>query len=600
VNSQADKERVRDANDIVEVVSGYVQLKSAGKNFKGLCPFHREKTPSFMVSQERQSFKCFGCGAGGDIFEFLMRIEGMTFPEALQRLAERAHVVLSNNQGSESLGIDRLRRQLYPVLTWAAERFQQALSSSEIGKRAKAYLKRRNVSESLLEQFGIGFAPPGWDNLLRAGIRDHYSREILEKAGLLITKAGTNKIYDRFRNRVMFPIFDLHGRPVAFGGRLLGNGEPKYLNSPETAIFHKGELLYGLNFARERACSQKRLILVEGYMDVIACHGAGVTETVASLGTSLTPYQAKLIKRYVNQVVLVYDMDEAGLRASIRAFELLNQVGIRVQVVIIPGAKDPDEYIQTKGAEAFQDQLSRTQSIVEFIVNAASQRYSQDTVDGKLAIIREVGPLILQFPKDSIERTEYIHWVAERLRLLDQQVITELDCLQKGGSLGRLASDAEVSQGDIIKSRRAVEEELIISTLLQFPVEIEVFREVIDPDMFTVPEYRQLIRKILEVEPVDPDNEGMWFPAFCKTIPPELSELAIRLQALDRGTREPERVLRDCFKRLQVEELQEKLTGIQIRIRESEKAGDMEVFKQLAQEKFALAARLKQFGVIWK
>ncbi|MCK5242558.1 DNA primase [bacterium] len=601
MSSQADKERVREANDIVEVVSGYVALKNSGKNFKGLCPFHKEKTPSFMVSPDRQSFKCFGCGVGGDVFEFLMRVDGLTFPEAMQQLAIRGRVELTPYQKSEDTEADRLQRKLYPVMAWAVERFQKGLASSEVGSEARVYFEKRKLTPALIEKFGLGFAPAGWDNILRAGARDHYSREILEQAGLLISKEGTDKVYDRFRTRVMFPIFDLQGRPVAFGGRLLVPGEPKYLNSPETPVFHKGELLYALNFARDRARENKRLILTEGYMDVIACHGADVTETVASLGTSLTTQQAKLIKRYVNRVILLYDMDAAGLQASIRAFENLNQVGVQVRVAELPDAKDPDEFIHTQGVEAFQFQLDNTLSIVEFVLNAACQRHVLDSVDGKLAVLGEVGPLIFQFPKNGVERGEYIHLVAERLRLLDSQVIVELERLGNAAPVfrGKQEKNEKTQIHGLARTCKAIEE-VLISILLQFPMEIEAFREVLRPESFAVAEYRELMEKILAAEPVDPDDEELWFPSVSEHWPLDISELAKRLSAMDRGTEEPERVVRDCLNRLQVMELQGQLNEIQIRIKEAEKNGDMETWKQRAQEKIELAARIKQFGVIWK
>jgi DNA primase len=602
VSSQADKERVREANDIVEVVSGYVSLKSTGKNFKGLCPFHKEKTPSFMVSTDRQSFKCFGCGVGGDVFEFMMRMESLTFPEAMQQLAKRGRIDLTPYQKTEETEADRLKRTLYPVMAWAVERFQKGLTSPEVGSQAQEYLKKRKLTPDLIEKFGIGFAPSGWDNILRAGTRDHYSKEILEHAGLLIRKENTDKVYDRFRTRVMFPIFDLQGRPVAFGGRLLVPGEPKYLNSPETPVFHKGELLYALNFARDRARENKRLILTEGYMDVIACHGADVTETVASLGTSLTTQQAKLIKRYVNQVILLYDMDNAGVQASVRAFELLHREGVQVSVAILPDAKDPDEFIHKHGVEAFQTQLKQTLSIVEFILNASIQEHSIDSVDGKLAILKEIGPLILQYPKNGVERDDYIHLAAERLRLLDKQVVAELERVE---SKTRTQPAKEEKQGKtqiggLARTRQAIEEELIISTLLQFPLEIEAFRDILKPENFSVSEYRELIVKILKAEPVDPDDEELWFPSVSEQWPLEILELSKRLRSMDRGTEEPERVLRDCLNGLQFMELKEQLNEIQIRIKEAEKNGDMETLKQLAQEKITLASRVQQFGVIWK
>ncbi|MBN1595859.1 DNA primase [candidate division FCPU426 bacterium] len=601
MSSQADKERVREANDIVEVVAAYVALKQTGRYFKGLCPFHKEKTPSFIVSTDRQTFKCFGCGAGGDVFEFLMRMEGIPFIQALQQLAERGHVVLGNAGQEVDTETEQLKRQLYAVLAWAAGRFQSALQSPTAGKQAQEYLARRNVAPAMCERFKLGFAPAGWENLLRAGRRDHFSQEIMEKAGLLVARGEKTGKHDRFRGRLMFPIFDVQGRPVAFGGRLLGAGEPKYLNSPEMPVFHKGELLYGLNFARDLIRQKGSAVVTEGYMDVIACHAAGAAETVASLGTSLTPQQARLLKRYTTRVLLLYDMDEAGLQASLRAFEILHHHGLQVRVVTLPGAKDADEFIREKGASAFQSRLDAAYSIVEYATEAAFRRHTPDALEGKMGIIREVGPLILQFPKDGVEQGEYIHVLAERLRLLDRQVWAELERLQSATPRVKGDMDGSPPEKDgVTRVRQSPEEELIISTLLQFPLEIESFRGVLQPELCALAENGRLLKKILEVEPANPDEEDAWFPGFVQRLPQELVPLAKRLHSLQRGTQDPGRVLRDCLNRLQVIALQEQLMIIQLKIQEVERTGDMETLKQLEQEKILLAAQVRKFGVLWK
>jgi DNA primase len=433
VNFPDDKERVRDATDIVAVISQYLALKAAGRNLKGLCPFHGEKTPSFFVNPERQTFKCFGCGAGGDVFEFLMRREGWTFPETLKTLAERANITLTRSGGAHHPEQEQLKRQLYAVMAWAAERFTQALKSPEAGQGARAYLAQRRIPEELWERFALGFAPPGRDNLLRAAQRDHYSQELLLAAGLLVEAGDKGSPYDRFRQRWMFPIFDLQGRPVAFGGRLLGDQGPKYLNSPETPLFRKGDLLYALHLAREAARSAGRLVVVEGYVDAIACHAAGLTETVASLGTALTPKQAQLIKRYTSQAVLMYDADDAGIAAARRAFELLVQAGVSVKAVVLPGAKDPDEYWRQHGAEALRARVDQAVSVVEYALDQALAAVDTRNLDGKLKVVRQIGPLIQLFPAGGIEEGEYAHLLARRLQLQDRHVLPELSRLRAGG-----------------------------------------------------------------------------------------------------------------------------------------------------------------------
>ncbi len=602
MNFPDDKERVRDATDIVAVISQYVALKAAGRNLKGLCPFHGEKTPSFFVNPERQTFKCFGCGAGGDVFEFLMRREGWTFPEALKTLAERANITLTRSGGAHHPEQEQLKRQLYAVMAWAAERFTQALKSPEAGQGARAYLAQRRIPGELWERFALGFAPPGRDNLLRAAQRDHYSQELLLAAGLLVEAGDKGSPYDRFRQRWMFPIFDLQGRPVAFGGRLLGEQGPKYLNSPETPLFRKGDLLYALHLAREAARSAGRLVVVEGYVDAIACHAAGLTETVASLGTALTPKQAQLIKRYTNQAVLMYDADDAGIAAARRAFELLVQAGVSVKAAVLPGAKDPDEYWRQHGAEALRARVDQAVSVVEYALDQALAAVDTRNLDGKLKVVRQIGPLIQLFPAGGIEEGEYAHLLARRLQLQDRQVLTEIGRLRAGGkgpSPGRNAESREIQAPEPVRARTALEEELIVATLLRYPWVIASWRGRLQPDWFALSEYRQLLERILAA-PFDPDLEERWWPETQAQLGPELAELGDRLLSVDRGTQEPEQVLEDCWRRLELFRLQDRLTGIQLRIQDVEAAGDMETLKQLQQEKQELNRQLKRFGPVWK
>lgn len=602
MNFPDDKERVRDATDIVAVISQYVALKAAGRNLKGLCPFHGEKTPSFFVNPERQTFKCFGCGAGGDVFEFLMRREGWTFPEALKTLAERANITLTRSGGAHHPEQEQLKRQLYAVMAWAAERFTQALKSPEAGQGARAYLAQRRIPGELWERFALGFAPPGRDNLLRAAQRDHYSQELLLAAGLLVEAGDKGSPYDRFRQRWMFPIFDLQGRPVAFGGRLLGEQGPKYLNSPETPLFRKGDLLYALHLAREAARSAGRLVVVEGYVDAIACHAAGLTETVASLGTALTPKQAQLIKRYTSQAVLMYDADDAGIAAARRAFELLVQAGVSVKAAVLPGAKDPDEYWRQHGAEALRARVDQAVSVVEYALDQALAAVDTRNLDGKLKVVRQIGPLIQLFPAGGIEEGEYAHLLARRLQLQDRQVLTEIGRLRAGGkgpSPGRNAESREIQAPEPVRARTALEEELIVATLLRYPWVIASWRGRLQPDWFALSEYRQLLERILAA-PFDPDLEERWWPETQAQLGPELAELGDRLLSVDRGTQEPEQVLEDCWRRLELFRLQDRLTGIQLRIQDVEAAGDMETLKQLQQEKQELNRQLKRFGPVWK
>jgi DNA primase len=597
VISQELKDRIREASDIVAVISKYVSLKPAGKTLKGLCPFHQEKTPSFVVNPDKQFYHCFGCGVGGDIFEFLMRKEGLSFMEALKDLAQRASIALPEDGDGQPSESDRLRRQLFQVMAWAAERFTFALKLDKAGKPGQAYLKERGVSPEVAERFGLGFAPTGWQNMIRAGQRDHFSEELLEQAGLVVRKESGQGAYDRFRERVMFPIQDVQGRIMAFGGRLIKPGEPKYLNSPETQLFHKGEGLYALHLARESCQKQGRLILVEGYMDVIACHTAGVLETVASLGTALTASQVQLIKRYVPQVLLMYDMDEAGIKAALRAFEILNQQELSVKALSLDGAKDPDEFIRKRGAKAFQAHLAQAVRMPEFVLKAAERRYDLQTTDGKIAIKNQVLPVIARL-REGIERQEGCRLLAEHLRQPERLIMQEL---AKALPQKQLAEPLPFVAEPAILAKPSPEEEILLSSLLRFPEELIRHRETLAPADFQDARLRRLLEQMLLAPPPDSEDLEKWFPDFMGRLEdPELTGLASGLAAMDRGEENSEWVVRDCLNRLRKNRLEQELTEIQIRINEVQREGDMETFKHLAHKKQELASQLRQLGVLWK
>ncbi|NTV53129.1 MAG: DNA primase, partial [Candidatus Firestonebacteria bacterium] len=483
-------DRIRDSTDIVEVISRYVSLKPTGKGFKGLCPFHQEKTPSFTVNADRQFFHCFGCKAGGNAFHFVMRAESLTFIEAVKELAQRAGIALPEAGTPANQAQDTQRRQLLEVTAWAAGRFQEALRRPGISEPAKAYLQRRGLSTEVAEAFALGYAPDGWDNLLKAARRDQYSEGLLEKAGLIVPRKEGGGFYDRFRQRLMFPIRDLQGRVVAFGGRVLDAGEPKYLNSPETPLFKKGELLYGLDLARESARRRNRLVLVEGYMDVIACHAFGFSEAVASLGTALTPAQANLIRRFSEKVLLLYDADEAGVQASLRAFEVLNREGCLVQVVALPGAKDPDEFLRAQGAAAFQSLLDQPQTMVEFVFTHLAGREKLDRLEGKVTVLKALAPIVSQMASP-VERSLSVQWIAGRLQLDERTVLQELGRQKRPPlppTFGETRESAPEEPAAVLP-----EEQGLLSALLKRPGLVEKFRERLQPDFFSQDLHRRAV-----------------------------------------------------------------------------------------------------------
>jgi DNA primase len=591
-------DRIREATDIVEVISRYVSLKPTGKGFKGLCPFHQEKTPSFTVNPDRQFFHCFGCKAGGNAFHFVMRAESLTFVEAVKELAERAGVALPETGTPVNQAQETQRRQLQEVAAWAAGRFQEALRRPGVSEPAKVYLQRRGVTAELAEAFGLGYAPDGWDNLMKAANRDHYSESLLEKAGLIVPRKEGNGFYDRFRQRLMFPIRDLQGRVVAFGGRVLDGSEPKYLNSPETPLFKKGDLLYGLDLAREAARRRNRLVLVEGYMDVIACHAFGFSEAVASLGTALTSAQANLIRRFTEKVLLMYDADEAGVQASLRAFEVLNREGLLVQVVSVPGAKDPDEFLRARGAEAFQSLLDAPQTMVEFVFQHLARKENLDRLEGKVAVLKALAPVVAQMASP-VERSLSVQWVAGRLQLDENTVLQELG-RQKHPAHAAPAAAVHTASPESAEEKVSPEELGLLSALLKRPGLVDKLRERLRPEFFSGRIHRLLVEALLAAVPATPDQEEDWTQGWINGLSePAWVETALTLWSESAGGGNSEAVAHDCLNRLEGEFLRREIRQVQLQLGAAQQAGEREEFKKLAQAEIEMKNRLKKIGVDW-
>ncbi|TAJ32352.1 MAG: DNA primase, partial [Nitrospirae bacterium] len=422
-------EQIKDRIDILDVVSGYVTLSKAGQNFKGLCPFHSEQTPSFMVSPSRQIFHCFGCGAGGNAFTFVMKMEGTSFPETARELARKAGVEVPAAQGARPTQDSGSREKLEKLNEAAQAWFRQNLTNAEVGREARLYLKDRGMFEDTLEVFGFGYAPEGWDGLLKHLLKSGYTIPDLLAGGLITSKehAGRNPkdaagYYDKFRARVMFPIRDLRKKVIGFGGRILGEGMPKYLNSPETPLFNKGRALYLLEQAREAASKTATLIVVEGYFDAIALHQAGITNVVATLGTALTPDHIKTIRRYVTNVVLLFDPDEAGVRAALRTLDLFVDSGLGVKVIALPDGDDPDTFIRAQGTEVFAQLHGRAPSLLDFAVGHSLEKAGSASIEDRIRSVDEI-LRILQKTSNRLEKEECLKRVAERLGVNQQRLV---------------------------------------------------------------------------------------------------------------------------------------------------------------------------------
>jgi DNA primase len=416
---------VKNQADIIRVVSDYVTLKKRGTNYIACCPFHSEKTPSFNVSQSKGIYKCFGCGAGGGVFDFVMQIEGCSFPEALRTVAEKSGIPIPVvDETEDHKKIEHNREVVTRLNELAAKFFENTLQDPDLGSQAREYFAARGVTEETQRLFRLGYAPDSWDALINYLRENGATTDELDISGLVVLKE-TGGLYDRFRHRVMFPIVDSQGRVIAFGGRVMGEGEPKYLNSPETAIYTKGRNLYGLAFAKNEIRNKGFAILVEGYMDCLMPFQEGIHNIVASLGTALTDNQVRLLRRYMDrpQIIVNFDSDSAGQAATMRSLETLLAEGFKINILQIPTGKDPDEFVRTQGAQAFVSLFKTTQPYIEYVIDKAIHEIDTTRPAGKVEAINSILPHLARMP-DKVARADYAEQVANRLKV-DSRVMRD-------------------------------------------------------------------------------------------------------------------------------------------------------------------------------
>lgn len=413
-------EKVRDLADIVKVVSDYVPLKKAGANYVGLCPFHNEKTPSMTVSESKQFFHCFGCGEGGDSVTFIMKRENLAFPEAIRFLAEKLGVPIEET-GPKDPKISEKRDKLYEINREAARFFLNNLTRNE---KALHYLYKRNISDKLIKQFGLGYSLDSWDSLYKHLLSKGYQNDDMETLGLIGKRSNNDGYYDKFRNRIMYPIIDTRSRVIGFGGRVLDETMPKYLNSKETPIFNKGNHIYGLNLLNKFS-DRKRIILVEGYMDVIALFNNKINYGVASLGTALTENQAKLLKRYGENVYICFDSDLAGINATNKAIEILLKEEINPKIITLPGYKDPDDYLRGEGLEKFESRINQALTQVDFKIHINKQKYNINEAEGKIKFTIEIAKVIKAL-KSPIEKDVYIDKISKEIGISKEAIEKEV------------------------------------------------------------------------------------------------------------------------------------------------------------------------------
>ncbi|WP_418790651.1 DNA primase [Phosphitispora sp. TUW77] len=588
-------DEIRASNDIVNVVSDYVRIRKQGNNYVGLCPFHNEKTPSFMVSGDKQIFRCFGCGEGGNVISFIMKLEKLSFPEAVRFLANRAGITIPEEDDPVKSAKLKELKEAHEINELVKDFYRYILANHQIAGEARSYLKKRGLTEKTIDKFQIGFAPPSWDGLLRFLDKKGYAPEKLEKLGLVLhTSKGKPGFYDRFRNRVIFPIWDIRGKIVGFGGRVLDDGVPKYLNSPETIVFNKSHLLYGINKAAESIRRNDQAIIVEGYLDVITCHQAGIFNVVASLGTAFTREQGKLLLRYSQEVIMAYDADVAGVHATMRGWQLLDDLGCRVRVVSIPDGKDPDEFIRTHGADKFLDVVRQNaQSLSEFNTDRALEKYDMTTLEGKFKIASEVIPSIINISNE-IEKNEAVMKLAKRLHLSPEAVRAEVGKKLRTSrnswlnrdkiTDARNNNDNRVS-GQIVSgdedARSKAEESLFVLMLSDKNIFLKV-KEEIGIHFSLRLEYLRIINLLNEIV----ENELDYQPAvlFDRLQNEPAAEILKRLLLIEMPQDNRTQLIVDCIRTVKEDEIRKKREELLEKMEEADKSRDQELRKQLLLE----------------
>ena len=496
-------EEVRSSNNIVDIIGGYVRLQKKGSSYFGLCPFHNEKSPSFSVSPNKQMYYCFGCGAGGNVFTFIMEYENQTFPEAVKILADRAGIALPEAELTEEQKRERNKRQLLLEINKTAANYFYYQLNGDQGQQAREYLENRRLSKETQIHFGLGYASKYSNDLYLYLKKKGYQDQILKETGLL-TYDEKRGAHDKFWNRVMFPIMDVNNRVIGFGGRVMGDGTPKYLNSPETMLFDKSRNLYGLNYAR--TSRKPYMIICEGYMDVIAMHQAGFTNAVASLGTAFTAQHSVLLKRYTQEVRLAYDSDGAGQKAALRAIPILKSAGINVRVIHMDPYKDPDEFIKNLGTEAFQERIDAAESSFMFEISVLEKNYKQSDPEGIASFMKAMARRLLEFPQE-LERNIYIDAIAGRYGIASEELKRMVNSF--GASMSREQVEAAIYQQqerEEMPAKKRVEKEdsvltaqkFFLTWLIEEPSIYDKTKDYINEDDFVEPLYHHVAALVFE------------------------------------------------------------------------------------------------------
>lgn len=493
-------EEIRISNDIISVVGEYIQLKRKGKGFFGLCPFHSEKTPSFHVDPVKQLYYCFGCGNGGSVIQFVMGVENLDYIEAVKFLADKAGILLPEGEDEKYKEIARKKKQILKINVEAARFFYEQIED-EKNSFAREYLASRGIKRRTVRKFGIGYSLKDWDALYKHLKAKGYDDDILLESGLVL-KNKSGGYYDRFRGRIIFPIFDLRGNVLGFGGRVLDNSEPKYMNSPETMVYNKRKHLYGLNFAKNS--SHKRIIVVEGYMDVISLFQFGIINTVASLGTALTESQGRLLKKYTEEIIISFDADTAGKAATIRGLDILDSIGCNVKVLEMPEGEDPDEFVKKYGADAFNSLINKSLSLVEYKIKALKSEIDTNNTEGKIIFLNKTADVLSKLDND-IEREMYIKKIAKEYEISQESIYAEVlkRIKPKKGFKAVVTNINTKSRFEKDKGKdeyqRAIKNERILLSLISIDNSLfNLVKDKISPESFEDEDNRRIAKAVFE------------------------------------------------------------------------------------------------------
>ncbi len=539
-------EQIRAASDIVEIVGASLPLKKAGGNFVALCPFHREKTPSFSVNPHKQIFYCFGCHKGGDVFSFVREYENLSFVEAVKRLADRAGIPLEFDNEPGQQQARHLKDTLWQIHEQLAARWQSALATDAAGQAARDYLARRGVSAEAVRLFRLGFAPEQWDDTVNWGRSKGYEPALLEQAGLVIRKEGSDRYYDRFRGRLMFPICDEQGRIIAFSGRVLNPDEKtaKYVNSPETPIFTKGKVFYGLDKSKRAILEEGFAVICEGQLDLIACYMSGTKNMVAPQGTAFTADHARILKRYVNEVVLCFDSDNAGQNAAVRVLDSLLAADLAVRVAVVPAPHDPDSFIKERGGEAFRELVRRAEGFFDFHLKRLCAVHDASTDLGRKTIVSEMREAVLK-TRDRVLLDTYAQKTAQRLGVAADAMRAEF---RKGGKPVRAQAgpEEELPESPSPEAAPSPHETQLLRILLASDEHVGAVAGTLDPEWLTHLRVRRIVEQRLRLHAA-----GQWPgpAAFLTLFEDDLESQALigRCFAEDRPIPNPEKQLMDIL-----------------------------------------------------